>query len=205
MLPRGGRGGAAAAGGIGASQGDDDDIHDGDTIEMINLQAVKQETVLKILLVGGKQVVSEETGRIHIMILRKTIVVVRNWQKSCRCIASHEMPVSVPTMQGKTSFIRRFADKPFLRQYVPTVGFDLIVIPVFYAGRKVSHPLVKWETCIRSNWDSASFVVTPDYVLVCVGRFTCISGMLHMTRLTPRPATMPFCATTLPESFMCST
>jgi hypothetical protein len=78
MLPRGGRGGAAAAGGIGASQGDDDDIHDGDTIEMINLQAVKQETVLKILLVGGKQVVSEETGRIHIMMLRKIIVVVRN-------------------------------------------------------------------------------------------------------------------------------
>jgi hypothetical protein len=108
-------------------------------------------------------------------------------------------------MQGKTSFIRRFADKPFLRQYVPTVGFDLIVIPVFYAGRKVSHPLVKRETCIRSKWDSASFVVAPDNVLVCGGRFTCISGMLRMTRLMPRPATMPSCATTLRESFMCWT
>lgn len=51
------RAGAAAAQSAGVVV-DDDDMADGDTIEMINLHAPKQECVLKILLVGGKQVVS---------------------------------------------------------------------------------------------------------------------------------------------------
>ena len=42
-------------------------------------------------------------------------------------------------LQGKTSFIRRFVDKPIAGlKYVPTIGVDVIVYPMMYGETPVS-------------------------------------------------------------------
>ncbi|CAM9844377.1 unnamed protein product, partial [Hapterophycus canaliculatus] len=41
-------------------------------------------------------------------------------------------------LQGKTSLVRRLCDKNFREEYVPTLGFDITVVPYgVYQGRPV--------------------------------------------------------------------